>query len=42
MSSFPGLAFGIINVVGNFGTVFVDQAYWQGMSYLVEVKRKHP
>lgn len=21
--------FGIINLVGNFGTVFVDQAYWQ-------------
>ena len=21
--------FGIINIVGNFGTVFVDQAYWQ-------------
>jgi len=24
-----GLMFGIINIVGNFGTVFVDQAYWQ-------------
>lgn len=24
-----GLVFGIINLVGNFGTVFVDQAYWQ-------------
>jgi Na+/proline symporter len=24
-----GLIFGIINIVGNFGTVFVDQAYWQ-------------
>lgn len=24
-----GLIFGIINLVGNFGTVFVDQAYWQ-------------
>ena len=22
--------FGIINTVGNFGTVFVDQSYWQG------------
>ncbi len=22
--------FGIINIIGNFGTVFVDQAYWQG------------
>eukprot|EP00122_Pirum_gemmata_P014299 Pgem_evm1s13329 len=21
--------FGIINVIGNFGTVFVDQSYWQ-------------
>merc|ERR1719163_2585112 len=21
--------FGIINIVGNFGTVFVDQSYWQ-------------
>lgn len=29
MASIPGLMFGIINVVGNFGTVFVDQAYWQ-------------
>ncbi|XP_071942432.1 uncharacterized protein [Antedon mediterranea] len=24
-----GLMFGIINLVGNFGTVFVDQSYWQ-------------
>jgi len=29
MSSLQGLIFGIINVVGNFGTVFVDNAYWQ-------------
>jgi SSS family transporter len=29
MASIPGLLFGIINIVGNFGTVFVDQAYWQ-------------
>ncbi|MED4212634.1 sodium:solute symporter family protein [Priestia aryabhattai] len=29
MASVPGLLFGIINIVGNFGTVFVDQAYWQ-------------
>ncbi len=29
MLSQGGLIFGIINVVGNFGTVFVDQAYWQ-------------
>ncbi|XP_069105812.1 uncharacterized protein [Argopecten irradians] len=25
----PGLMFGMINIVGNFGTVFVDQSYWQ-------------
>ena len=25
-----GLIFGIANVVGNFGTVFADQSYWQG------------
>merc|ERR1711988_2076257 len=24
-----GLIFGIVNIVGNFGTVFCDQAYWQ-------------
>ncbi len=29
MSSIGALIFGIINIVGNFGTVFVDQAYWQ-------------
>jgi len=29
MASSGGLIFGIINVVGNFGTVFVDQSYWQ-------------
>jgi len=29
MASEKGLIFGIINVVGNFGTVFVDQSYWQ-------------
>ncbi len=29
MASVGGLMFGIINIVGNFGTVFVDQAYWQ-------------
>ena len=28
MFSQGGLIFGIINVIGNFGTVFVDQAYW--------------
>ena len=30
MWSMNGLVFGIINVIGNFGTVFVDQSYWQG------------
>lgn len=30
MWSVNGLVFGIINVIGNFGTVFVDQSYWQG------------
>lgn len=29
MLSGQGLMFGIINIVGNFGTVFVDQSYWQ-------------
>jgi len=29
MMSEPGIKFGIINVIGNFGTVFVDQSYWQ-------------
>lgn len=24
-----GLMFGVINIVGNFGTVFCDQSYWQ-------------
>ena len=24
-----GLVFGIVNIVGNFGAVFCDQAYWQ-------------
>jgi hypothetical protein len=24
-----GFVFGIVNIVGNFGTVFCDQAYWQ-------------
>ena len=28
MLSSGGLMFGIINIVGNFGTVFVDQSYW--------------
>lgn len=29
MRSTSGAIFGIINIVGNFGTVFVDQSYWQ-------------
>ncbi|KAF5830783.1 hypothetical protein DUNSADRAFT_14066, partial [Dunaliella salina] len=29
MFSESGLIFGIINIIGNFGTVFVDQSYWQ-------------
>lgn len=29
MASTGALVFGVINIVGNFGTVFVDQAYWQ-------------
>lgn len=28
-SSVGGVIFGIINVIGNFGTVFLDQSYWQ-------------
>merc|ERR1712088_713494 len=24
-----GLIFGLVNIIGNFGTVFCDQAYWQ-------------
>ncbi|HEY9386130.1 MAG TPA: sodium/solute symporter [Nitrososphaeraceae archaeon] len=29
IASTGALIFGIINIVGNFGTVFVDQSYWQ-------------
>ncbi|KAJ8908503.1 hypothetical protein NDN08_005211 [Rhodosorus marinus] len=29
MYSLRGFMFGLTNIVGNFGTVFVDQAYWQ-------------
>lgn len=29
MASAGGLMFGICNIIGNFGTVFVDQSYWQ-------------
>eukprot|EP00741_Cyanophora_paradoxa_P023387 tig00021580_g22593.t1 len=29
LASSDGLMFGLINIVGNFGSVFVDQTYWQ-------------
>jgi SSS family transporter len=29
LASIGGLIFGIINIVGNFGVVWVDQSYWQ-------------
>ncbi|KAF0464844.1 Na+/solute symporter [Gigaspora margarita] len=29
LSSSQGLQFGIISTIGNFGTIFVDNAYWQ-------------
>lgn len=29
MRSKDGLIFGVINIIGNFATVFQDQAYWQ-------------
>ena len=29
LASIGALIFGIINIIGNFGTVFVDQAFWQ-------------
>jgi len=29
MMSIDGFKFGVINIIGNFGTVFVDQSYWQ-------------
>ncbi len=29
MFSRDGLFFGLVNLVGNFGTVFIDQGYWQ-------------
>mmetsp|Transcript_12928 Transcript_12928/g.37979 ORF Transcript_12928/g.37979 Transcript_12928/m.37979 type:complete len:660 (+) Transcript_12928:45-2024(+) len=29
MMSADGLMFGVINIIGNFGTVFMDQSYWQ-------------
>lgn len=29
LASMGALIFGVINIIGNFGTVFVDQAFWQ-------------
>ncbi len=29
MASLAALLFGIVNTIGNFGTVFMDQTYWQ-------------
>lgn len=29
LASLGALIFGVINIVGNFGTIFVDQSYWQ-------------
>ncbi|MGE5706174.1 MAG: sodium:solute symporter family transporter, partial [Nitrososphaerales archaeon] len=29
LASVGALSFGIINIVGNFGSVFIDQTYWQ-------------
>ena len=29
LASIGALIFGVINIIGNFGTVFVDQAFWQ-------------
>lgn len=29
LTSVGALSFGIINIVGNFGSVFIDQTYWQ-------------
>lgn len=29
LQSRDGLFFGLINLVGNFSTVFIDQSYWQ-------------
>lgn len=29
LASMGAIIFGIINIIGNFGTVFVDQAFWQ-------------
>jgi Na+/proline symporter len=36
MWSQEGLVFGIINVIGNFGTVFVDQAYCESHGLSLE------
>lgn len=29
VTSFSGIMFGIVNTIGNFGAVFLDQTYWQ-------------
>lgn len=29
ITAFSGVMFGVINTIGNFGTVFLDQTYWQ-------------
>ncbi|HHT9104356.1 MAG TPA: sodium:solute symporter family protein [Candidatus Wujingus californicus] len=29
ITSYSGIMFGIVNTIGNFGTVFLDQTYWQ-------------
>ncbi|MGR3179350.1 MAG: sodium:solute symporter family protein [Candidatus Anammoxibacter sp.] len=31
ITAFSGIMFGIINTIGNFGAVFLDQTYWQRM-----------
>ena len=36
-----GLIFGIINIVGNFGAVFCDQAYWQSSVAAKPIQVKH-
>ena len=38
MWSQEGLIFGIINIIGNFGTVFVDQAYCESPVWGVRVQ----
>lgn len=29
ITSYSGIMFGLVNTIGNFGTVFLDQTYWQ-------------